>query len=243
MFINRLKGFSLVELMVAMVVGLFVAGIVTTMYISVLRANSTTIQLARLNQDLQAALDIIARDIQRAGYVSGAEAALARNASGDAVNPTVVTKVANASFSAFKIVSGAIGSDSNDINATPSSPSGSCILIRYDANNDGNISGATADEVIGYKYNSSNKTIEFKSWSSTSTQACNASDWQVLAGDDGQIKIDALTFTIDPVSGASSSYLKRNILVSLNGASTKNPDLDITLERKVRLRNDQFIEK
>lgn len=82
---KKMKGFSLIELMVAMVVGLFVAAIVATMYVSIIRANSTTVQVSRLNLDMQAALDIIARDIQRTGYASGAEAALERDSTG---NPT-----------------------------------------------------------------------------------------------------------------------------------------------------------
>jgi len=247
MFITKQKGFSLVELLVALVIGLFVAGIVTTMYISVLRANSTTVQLARLNQDLQAALDIMSRDIQRAGYVSGAEAALSRDTSGNVVNSTKLTAVANASFSAFKIVSGAIGSDPNDINATPSSPTGSCILIRYDANNDGSIVGnpGTNDEVLGYRYDADKDTIEFNSWSNISDQACDSSSpaWQVLAGEDGHINITGLTFTIDPASGASTNFLQRSIIIAVSGASTNNSALDVSLERRVRLRNDQFIEE
>lgn len=240
--IKKQTGFSLVELLVAMIIGLFVAGIVTTMYISVLRANSTTVQLARLNQDLQAALDIITRDIQRSGYVNGAENALSRDTAGDSVNPAIVTRVAATSFSAYKIVSGALGSEANDIAATPTSPSGNCILIRYDADDDGDVNGATTEEIIGYRFNTTDNTIEFNSWNSVASQACDASGWQVLAGGDGQVRIDALSFTIDPASGASPSYLKRNIIISINGASTRNPDLDITLQRKVRLRNDQFIE-
>lgn len=243
----RQSGFSLVELIIAMVVGLFVAAIVATMYVSIIRANSTTVQLARLNQDLQASLDVMARDIQRAGYVSGAEAALSRDTSGNAVNPAKLTAVANASFSAFKIVSGAIGSDPNDINATPSSPTGSCMLIRYDANNDGSIAGdpGTNDEILGYRYNGNNDTIEFNSWTDISDQKCDSelTEWQVLAGGDGHISITGLTFTVDPASGASPSYFQRSIIIAVSGASTKDTALDVSLQRRVRLRNDQFIEE
>lgn len=245
MFIIKTKGFSLVELLIAMVIGLFVAGIVTTMYISVLRANSTTVQLARLNQDLQSALDIMSRDIQRAGYVSGAEAALARDVSGDAVNPAAVTTVQDASFSAFTIVSGALSTTKKDLNPTGST--GNCILIRYDANNDGSISGNrdVNDEVIGYRYN--NNAIEFNSWADPASQTCadtlSPEEWRVLAGGDGHINITGLTFRIDPISGASPTYLQRSIIITVSGASTNNTALDISLERRVRLRNDQFIEK
>ncbi len=239
----RQSGFSLVELMIAMIIGLFVAAIVTTMYVSVLRANSTTVQLARLNQDLQAALDVMARDIQRAGYVSGAEAALARNTAGSPVSSAKLTAVADASFSAFTIVSGALGDEEKDMNATPSDPVGDCILIRYDADNNGVIAGNDPVEILGYKYNSADQTIEFNSWSSVANQSCAASGWTTLAGDDGQMDITGLSFTIDPASGASPTNLQRSIIIAVSGASSKSADLDVGLERRVRLRNDQFFEE
>ena len=240
---KKMKGFSLIELMVAMVVGLFVAAIVATMYVSIIRANSTTVQLARLNQDLQTSLDVMVRDIQRAGYGSGAEDALGRNRAGSPVSSAKLTEVANASFSAFSIVSGALGNDEKDLNATPSDPVGDCILIRYDANNNGVIAGNDPVEILGYKYNSVDHTIEFNSWNSVANQSCTASGWTTLAGGDGHIDITGLSFTIDPASGASSTNLQRSIIIAVSGASTKSADLDVGLERRVRLRNDQFIEE
>lgn len=46
MFLRKPKGFTLIELMVAMVVGLLVAGVAMAMYVSLIRANSTSIQAA-----------------------------------------------------------------------------------------------------------------------------------------------------------------------------------------------------
>lgn len=87
--------------MVAMVIGLFVAAIMATMYVSIIRANSTTVQLSRLNMDMQSALDIIARDIQRTGYASGAEAALERDSAGNPTSSAVSSAVHTAMFSAY----------------------------------------------------------------------------------------------------------------------------------------------
>lgn len=63
MFLRKPKGFTLIELMVAMVVGLLVAGVAMAMYVSLIRANSTSIQAARLTQALQASLDVMERDL------------------------------------------------------------------------------------------------------------------------------------------------------------------------------------
>lgn len=39
----KIRGFSLVELMIAMTIGLMVAAIVASLFVSIIRANSTTV--------------------------------------------------------------------------------------------------------------------------------------------------------------------------------------------------------
>ena len=94
------------------------------------------------------------------------------------------------------------------IDATPSSPTGNCILIRYDVNNDGTISGTpnTNDEILGYRYNGNDDTIEFNSWTNVADQTCatTSTGWDSLAGGDGHTNITGLTFTIDPASGRNN---------------------------------------
>jgi type IV pilus assembly protein PilW len=63
------KGFSLVELMVASVIGLIVIGAVTALVLSMMRSNRQTIQSTRLNQELRATLAVIANDLKRARSV------------------------------------------------------------------------------------------------------------------------------------------------------------------------------
>lgn len=243
MLINQMKtryhytGFSLVELMIAMVVGLFVAAIVATMYVSIIRANSVTIQLARLNQDLEATLDIMSRDIQRTGYVSGAQASLSRNVSGAPANATIFNTVSSATFSAFTVVSGALTANPKDLITSGDN----CILLRYDANGDGSISGNNPPEVIAYRYNLTSHSIEYQAWSSVANQSCSAtSGWAALAGGDGHMSIQGLRFAVLPASGASPTNWQRSIEITVSGSSTTDSNLDVTLRREVRLRNDQF---
>ena len=72
MFLKKPVGFTLIELMVAMVVGLIVASIAMSMYVSLIRANATSIQVTRLTQSLQGSLDVMERDLRRAGYFASA---------------------------------------------------------------------------------------------------------------------------------------------------------------------------
>lgn len=66
---RRARGFSLVELMVAMALGLIVSAAVVALVVAVIRANRQTLQATRLNQELRATLAVIASDMRRARAV------------------------------------------------------------------------------------------------------------------------------------------------------------------------------
>ena len=63
----RAGGFTLVELMVAMVIGLIVIGAVTALVLSMVRSNKETIAATRLTQELRATSALITSELQRAG--------------------------------------------------------------------------------------------------------------------------------------------------------------------------------
>jgi prepilin-type N-terminal cleavage/methylation domain-containing protein len=67
---RRQSGFTLVELMVAMVLGLIVMGAVLALSLAMIRANSDTISSTRLTQELRAAAAAITSELQRAGSVA-----------------------------------------------------------------------------------------------------------------------------------------------------------------------------
>ncbi|MGS3150388.1 PilW family protein [Aeromonas sanarellii] len=70
------RGFSLVELLIAMVAGLLLVAAAISLFVTVLKAESTAMKVSRLNQELQSVVDMIARDVQRAGYDAGSAAML-----------------------------------------------------------------------------------------------------------------------------------------------------------------------
>jgi Tfp pilus assembly protein PilW len=67
---RRAGGFSLVELMVALVVGLIVVGAVLALVVAITKSNRQTLQSTRLNQELRATLAMVASDLRRARSVS-----------------------------------------------------------------------------------------------------------------------------------------------------------------------------
>jgi prepilin-type N-terminal cleavage/methylation domain-containing protein len=61
-----MRGFSLIELLVALAVGLIVMGAVLALIMSIIRANNQTIQTTRLTQELRATAAVITADLKRA---------------------------------------------------------------------------------------------------------------------------------------------------------------------------------
>jgi prepilin peptidase dependent protein B len=62
------RGMSLVELLVGMVVGLFIVAGATYFVVNFNADNRRMLLEARLSQDMRAAMDVITRDVRRAGY-------------------------------------------------------------------------------------------------------------------------------------------------------------------------------
>jgi prepilin-type N-terminal cleavage/methylation domain-containing protein len=62
------RGFSLVELMISLAIGLIVVSAVLAFTLSSLTANSEYVQSTRLSQELRNSMDFISRELRRAGY-------------------------------------------------------------------------------------------------------------------------------------------------------------------------------
>jgi len=65
---SRTGGFTLVELMVGLVVGLIVIGGVISLYLTVVQGSAYTTREARLTQETRITMDFISADIRRAGF-------------------------------------------------------------------------------------------------------------------------------------------------------------------------------
>lgn len=70
---QKILGFTLVELMVGMALGLIVVFAVSTVYLNASRSNIYTVRMSQLSQETRAIMDIIVSDIRRSGYWGGAE--------------------------------------------------------------------------------------------------------------------------------------------------------------------------
>ena len=230
------RGFSLVELLVALIAGLIIVAAAGTLYVSILRANAASVQLSALNLGMQSLMDIMERDIRRAGYFASAAQNLERTNAG---TPVLAPSNRDAMFALHVSAGSTTLQDLQRISVV--APLYDCILLRYDANDDGSIAGS--DEIMGYRFVSAEKGLEFKQWTAISTQLNDLCDgdtgWNNIS-QDGQLQLTSLTFAIDPATGFSSPSGQRRIIISLVGRSQHKPALTLSLQRQVRIRNDQY---
>lgn len=66
--VSRMRGFSLIEIMISLVIGLVVVGAVMVTYLSGSKSNQQQAAYAEMNENAQLGLGIISRDLMLAGY-------------------------------------------------------------------------------------------------------------------------------------------------------------------------------
>ena len=240
MRLNLGRGFSMVELLVALVAGLIIVGTATTLYVSIIRANATSVQLSALNLGMQGLLDVMERDIRRAGYFSNASLNLSRDANG---NPVIAPTDRTAMFSLMASAGSSTTTWQDMQRISVVAPLYDCILLRYDANDDGAIAGT--NEILGYRFKSVALGLEFRQWATVADQLttptqCNDDEGWSNISQDGQVQLSSVTFAITPAAGFSVPTGQRTITVSMVGQSQQKPTLSLTLQRQVRMRNDQY---
>jgi Tfp pilus assembly protein PilW len=105
----RVRGVTLIELMVALVAGLVVSGAAVALVVAILKSNADTIRATRLTQELRTTAEIIARDLRRAR--------------------SVVDPIANVGLDDTKMLKAC---DTISPAVTDASPSANCVTYAYD---------------------------------------------------------------------------------------------------------------
>jgi type II secretory pathway component PulJ len=246
-------GVTLVELMVGSAVGLIVLAAVLASYISVARSASEVLASAKLNAELRAAMDMMVRDIRRAG--SWTATALERENGGNPFTRRLDPPTDD-------------GTIHTDITIHDG---GKAVLFAYN----GSFLGSTAGTVFGYRLDDKAiKTLQcnIDSAQPSECQTLNllTTGWERLT-DDNNVVIEALTFstqgsrcinltnsgqtwvvssasTLPACHSATTGYVattndrlveKRQIRVRLVGRLKARPDFTMMLEQAVLLPNDR----
>jgi len=216
---KKAAGLTLVELMIALAIN----GILFTALLTIFSANvehyHKSIELNRLNQSLQAAMNIMVSDIRRAGYWSNATSDVG---TGQNNNPFMVS-----------------GTDIS-VNA-----GANCILFTYDYDKNGtlaSISSTTEDERYGFRL--SNQAVQARTPGSAFDCNASASAWENLT-DPNIVQITNLSFTLSTstiTTGPGTKGIQfRSVDITLAGRLAKDNTVTKTLTQHVRIRNDKFI--
>ena len=72
--VKKQAGLTLIEMMIAMLLGLLVTGSIITIFISNVKSSSENIQMIQLNQELRVVMGFMSDELKRSGYSGTAEA-------------------------------------------------------------------------------------------------------------------------------------------------------------------------
>ena len=120
------RGFSLVELMVAMALSLLLLGGVIAIFMSTRASYESTDKLSRIQENGRFALDEIARDVHSAGYVGCARAPKDVSTS---LNPGWLWNFLEGPIRGFQFTSAATWTPGLDTTIVPSPADGSDVLV------------------------------------------------------------------------------------------------------------------
>jgi len=169
---KKQKGFTLIEIMIALMLGLIVIGGALSIYISTIRSSTDVTNSARLNYDVDSVMQLMINDIRRSGYWGGAiSGANAKNN--------------NFTQAATNIQIRNIAAPTTAVN------SGNCILYTYDADSNGLVS---TDEYYGFRLNGVELEARITGTVATA-QSCGVNtQWNNIA-DENKVSISALIFS------------------------------------------------
>jgi len=215
-------GFTLIELMIGMLLGLIVTGIAISMYVSTLGITRQTNSTVRLSHELRSALGLFAKDVRRAGYWNGSPVAS---------NPHASVVEEDLPIMVFSVSA-----------PTTSSTSGDCIMLSYDLNRDG---ASSTREIFGYRLSVTSdigtiQSLYIASSSSSSGVNCTESGTWNDVTDANFVDVDTLLFATSPAGTVASfaSASVRSIDITVAGYVRSDPKLIREYSNEVRVRND-----
>jgi type II secretory pathway component PulJ len=217
-------GLTLVELLVSLVLGIVVGGAVLYVFVGTVSTHNDTSTLTQLEEELSAVMNLMVRDIRRAGYSSGGIAY--------AVAGSTSTVFPNPFADALEV-------DDVSVKGAAGPLSGDCILYSYDEDADG-VLDSPAEE-FGWRLNGG--AIERRQ----AGAACGPGGWQDVTWTQ-YANITGLTFDVLPTT-VGVSLRDRDVEVQTNEVNIRltgqatlrgGGNVSRTLEESVRIRNDQL---
>lgn len=237
-FMYPYRGFSLTELLISLAVGIVVVTGVIAIYASSVQSNVSTLNTIRLNQELRAAMDIMTRDIRRAGFRGNTVLAAAAG-----------VQVANTTANEFT-------TPINDLEVGSIAPGvNNCIAYSYDFNNN-SAGGLDNADRRGFRRNvdGGRGVIVARNGGGAAVNCAFPSAQPIT--DPALVDITTLTFTLAPVcpytaatpgvvsllSSVVPTYrVIRTVGIILAGRLVSDPTVTRTLTELVRIQNDRIV--
>jgi type II secretory pathway component PulJ len=208
---SRQRGLSLVELMVGITVGLFVVAAAATLAATQLADNRRLLVETQVQQDLRASMDIITRQLRRAGALSQPQALLG-----------LATPTADGQWNAYAPVTlaGSAGRDEIGfryvVNAAESGPFGF------------KLQGGVVKTLMGAG-----------GWQDLSDpNTLVVTNLSITAGSAGSIALPCARLCSDGGTACWPTVEVRHYLVEITGHARSDTAVQRTLRSDVRLRND-----
>lgn len=229
------KGLTLVELLVGIVVGLVVLSAAGGAMISYIKSYNDNQKILNLNQNMRGVMDVMAREIRRAGYMSSDISAMQNTL------PDTRLFKPNPFFN-----------PDNDLAIhTYDGVENSCITFSYDLNKNLTVESSGPNERFGFRL--VDKKIQMRKSGGGAGCAWSNGSYEKITDDD--VLIDKLDFTIEgfqginvekpnePCDGDSSTkdcLYVRSVRIELTASTNSDPKFQQTLVQTVKIRNDKF---
>ncbi len=224
------KGFTLVELIISVALGIAAVSAIMFFYISTLSSSYTTLKSSKLNQELSTAIAIVVQDIKRAGFVGGTidpklnpfnefgETSLRLFDSNASTKPVALADINSASFTTANWFS-------------------DCVLFSYDLDKDQILD---ADEYFGYRMTSDGDfQIHLYNGVPPVNSCANNANWQSLIDKDEIIVTNFVVSLEDSncinveASKSSAAYNCYIIEPSIGDTTVEELVVEITLDGKL----------
>lgn len=229
----RNRGFGLIELMVAIVIGLIIVTALTSLVVAVLRTNNENMEMTRLTQELRAASQLITGDLRRASFTQKAVQNVGRlngNSSAPIVNP-------------FAEIDFHKDGTEIDFIADPTAGPANCVFFRYDDPEQGTLGTLDESDNRGFRFNSDANTIEMLNGGNGS---CTSGDWETLTDPEG-VEITHLGFSTKNQNSFKNltvgdlEMTVREIVITLSGRLASDSSVERTVAESIRIRNDLLV--
>ena len=220
------RGFTLVELMIGILVGMLVVAAAIAIYVTTVRGSAETLRMVKLNQELSNIMAVMVSDIRRAGYWANMVTGNIDNPldnEPDLVDPATDTQIDP--DNPFTVRDADIASDAGlpgttDINILDG---GSCILYAYDATyRAGSTFAVDATDYFGFRLNGN--SIQMPTASPSTTLDCTAGTWQTV-NDNNTVSIDGLLFS---TVGSKCRNTRTNASWTITNDTTTIPACECT---------------